>query len=117
MAKKPSLTKAERADPKRNKSLAIRNVLKKKPNAKAADVAAAVKKEYGHTVDPKRIYMVKTMTNMAADGRPRASVPTKSSKTLSSAALWVDAIKMARQLLKVTGSLPNAVAILKAVDG
>lgn len=116
MAKKP-LSKADRADPKKNKSLAIRNVLKKKPNAKATDVAAAVKKEYGHTVDPNRIYMVKTMTNMAADGRPRANVPTKNSKTLSTAALWVDAIKMARQLLKVTGSLPNAIAILKAVDG
>ena len=117
MAKKPALSKSERADPKKNKSLAIRNVLKKKPNAKATEVAAAVKKEYGHTVDPNRIYMVKTMSNMVADGRPRSTVPTKSSKTLSSAALWVDAIKMARQLLKVTGSLPNAIAILKAVDG
>jgi hypothetical protein len=116
MAKKPALSKSERADPKKNKSLAIRNVLKKRPNAKAAEVAAAVKKEYGHTVDPNRIYMVKTMTNMVADGRPRSTVPTKNGATLSSAALWVDAIKMARQLLKVTGSVPNAVAILKAVD-
>ena len=117
MAKKPVLSQSDRTNPKKNKSLAIRNVLKKKPNAKAAEVAAAVKKEYGHTVDPNRIYMVKTMSNMVADGRPRSTVPTKSSKTLSSAALWVDAIKMARQLLKVTGSLPNAIAILKAVDG
>jgi hypothetical protein len=29
----------------------------------------------------------------------------------------VEAIKTARQLLKATGSLPNAVALLKAVDG
>ena len=117
MAKKPALTESERADPKRNKSLAIRNVLKKKPNAKAAEVAAAVKKEYGHTVDPNRIYMVKTMSNMVADGRPRSTCADEEWQDLSSAALWVDAIKMARQLLKVTGSLPNAVAILKAVDG
>jgi len=116
MAKKPALSKSERADPKKNKSLAIRNVLKKKPNAKAAEVAAAVKKEYGHTVDPNRIYMVKTMTNMAADGRPRSSAGTRNGTSLSSAALWVDAIKTARQLLKATGSVPNAIAILKAVD-
>src|SRR3954470_17153575 len=101
MAKKP-LSKSERADPKKNKSLAIRIVLKKKPNAKAAEVAAAVKKEYGHTVDPNRIYMVKTKANMASDGRPRST--GKNGTTLSSAALWVDAIKTARNLLKVTGS-------------
>jgi hypothetical protein len=113
MAKKP-LSQSERSDPKKNKSLAIRNVLRKKPNAKAAEVAAAVKKEYGHTVDPNRIYMVKTKANMASDGRPRSAA--KNSTTLSSAALWVDAIKTARQLLKATGSVPNAIAILKAVD-
>jgi hypothetical protein len=33
-----------------------------------------------------------------------------------SAALWIDAIKTARQLLKATGSVPNAIAILKALD-
>ena len=116
MAKKPPLSKSERSDPKKNKSLAIRNVLKKKPNAKAAEVAAAVKRDYGHTVAPNRIYMVKTKANMAADGRPRSSTAAKNG-TLTSAALWVDAIKTARQLLKSTGSVPNAIAILKAVDG
>jgi len=116
MAKKTTLSKSERSDPKKNKSLAIRNVLKKKPNAKAAEVAAAVKKEYGHTVDPNRIYMVKTKANMASDGRPRSSA-SKNGTSLTSAALWVDAIKTARQLLKSTGSVPNAIAILKAVDG
>src|SRR5258708_31818088 len=95
MAKKPALSKSERADPKKNKSLAIRNVLKKKPNAKAAEVAAAGKKEYGHTVDPNRIYMVKTMTNMAAGGRPRARLPSKGGATLSSAPLWGDTRKSA----------------------
>ena len=117
MAKKPALSKSERTDPKKNKSLAIRNVLKKKPNAKAAEVAAAVKKEYGHTVDPNRIYMVKTKANMASDGRSRSAAGAKNGPTLNSAALWVDAIKTARQLLKATGSVPNAIAILKAVDG
>jgi hypothetical protein len=116
MAKKPAMSKSERTDPKKNKSLAIRNVLKKKPNAKASEVAAAVKKEYGHTVDPNRIYMVKTKLNMASDGRPRSAAGVKNGATLSSAALWVDAIKTARQLLKVTGSVPNAIAILKAMD-
>jgi hypothetical protein len=117
MAKKPALSKSERTDPKKNKSLAIRNVLRKKPNAKASEVAAAVKKEYGHTVDPNRIYMVKTKVNMASDGRPRSAAGAKNSATLSSAALWVDAIKTARQLLRATGSVPNAIAILKAIDG
>src|ERR1700752_833878 len=42
MAKKPALTKSERTDPKKNKSLAIRLVLKGKPNAKASEVAANV---------------------------------------------------------------------------
>ena len=117
MAKKSVLSQSERSDPKKNKSLAIRNVLKKKPNAKAAEVAAAVKKEYGHTVDPNRIYMVKTKANMASDGRPRSSSTSKNGTSLTSAALWVDAIKTARQLLKSTGSVPNAIAILKAIDG
>ena len=36
MAKKPTSSNSDRADPKKNKSLAIRNVLKKMPAAKAA---------------------------------------------------------------------------------
>src|SRR3954449_8573429 len=116
MAKKPALSKSDRIDPKKNKSLAIRNVLKKKPNAKASEVAAAVKKEYGHEINPNQIYMIKTKVNMASDGRPRSSAAARNGSTLSSAALWVDAIKTARQLLKVTGSVPNAIAILKALD-
>jgi hypothetical protein len=35
----------------------------------------------------------------------------------SSAAEWVGAIKIARQLLKATGSVANATALLKAVEG
>jgi hypothetical protein len=116
MAKKPMQSNSDRSDPKKNKTLAIRNVLKKKPNAKAAEVVVAVKKEYGHTVNPNHVYMVKTKTNMATDGRPRSTGPSRNGTPMTSAAMWVDAIKTARQLLKATGSVPNAVAILKAID-
>ena len=113
MAKKAS---SDRSDPRNNKSLAIRNVLKRLPTAKARDVAGMVKKEYGHQVGPNMIYMVKTKMNMAMDGRPRRTGGTKSSP-MTSAALWVEAIKMARELLKATGSVANATALLKAVGG
>jgi len=115
-AKKVNAT-SDRSDPKKNKSLAIRNVLKKLPSAKASDVAAAVKKEFGHDVNQNMIYMVKTKTNMASDGRPRKTKGSKSSSPMTSAALWVEAIKTARHLLKATGSVANATALLKAVDG
>jgi hypothetical protein len=36
---------------------------------------------------------------------------------MNSAASWVDAIRLAKQLLRATGSVDNAKAILKAVDG
>ena len=113
MAKK---TPSDRSDPRNNKSLAIRNVLKRMPTAKAREVAGTVKKEYGHQVGPNMIYMVKTKMNMAMDGRPRRAGGAKSSP-MTSAALWVEAIKMARQLLKATGSVANATALLKAVEG
>ena len=116
MAKKPAQTKSDRADPKKNKSLAIRYILKKKPAAKAVDIVAAVKKEYGHSVNVNHVYMVKTKNNMAADGRPRMTKPTDNGTPMSTAALWVDAIKAARQLIKATGSVANATALLKAVD-
>ena len=116
MAKKSTSSKSDRSDPKKNKSLAIRNVLKKMPTAKAAEVVATVKKEYGHTVNANRVYMLKTKSNMASDGRPRKTKSTRNGTPMTSAALWVDAIKTARQLLKATGSVPNAVALLKALD-
>jgi hypothetical protein len=115
MAKKA--TSSGRSDPKTNKSLAIRMVLKRMPNAKAKEVAGQVKKEYGHHVGPNMIYMVKTKTNMAADGRPKRTKGTNPDTPMTSAALWVEAIKMARQLLKATGSVANATALLKAVEG
>lgn len=112
MAKTPS----DRSDPKKNKSLAIRNVLRKMPTAKASEVVAAVKKEYGHRVNTNRVYMVKTKTNMASDGRPKSAKTIRNSTPMTSPTLWVEAIKTARQLLKSTGSVPNAVALLKAID-
>jgi len=119
VAKKSAKSKSDRSDPKKNKSLAIRTVLRRMPAAKASDVVAEVKKEFGHNVKVNMVYMVKTKTNMAADGRPRKSSTNGSKKNgaPSSAAEWVDAIKIARQLLKATGNVANATALLKAVDG
>jgi len=115
MAKKVT-SRSDRSDPKKNKSLAIRHVLRKLPTAKASEVVVAVKKEYGHIVNPNRVYMVKAKTNMASDGRAKTTRTTKPSTPMTSAALWVEAIKTARRLLEVTGSVPNAVALLKAID-
>ncbi len=115
--KKPSNGKGDRSDPKNNKSLAIRTVLKKMPTAKAKEVAVAVKKEFGHTVGPDIIYMVKTKANMASDGRPKKAQSLGNGSPMTSAALWVDAIKTARRLLKQKGSVANATALMKAVEG
>ena len=63
--------------------------------------------------------MVKTKSNMAADGRvkpPRNGNKAKANSPLTTAALWVEAIKMARQLLTATGGLANATALLKALS-
>lgn len=115
MAAKKARPPSDRSDPKKNKSLAIRNMLKKMPTAKATEIVQAVKKEYGHTVNPNRVYMVKTKGNMAAT-RKRTKTPTSKGSPVG-AAKWVEAIKIARQLLDVTGSVDNATALLKAVDG
>jgi uncharacterized protein len=105
--------KSDRTDPKSNKSLAIRNMLKKMPNARASEIADAVKKEYGHTVGANIIYMVKTKMNIATDRR--ATGRAKKATPMTSAALWVDAIKNARALIDATGSVANATALLKAL--
>lgn len=116
MAKKKAASrKADRTDPKHNKSLAVRNVLKKMPSAKASEVVDAVKKDYGHKVSPNMVYMVKTKSNMATDGRPKKA-KGESDNPMNSAASWVEAIKSARHLLEITGSVPNATALLKAID-
>lgn len=114
--KKASFSKTDRSDPKKNKSLAIRNTIARLPaSAKANEVVEAVKKEYGHAISPNMVYMVKTKTNMAADGRPKKAKGEKAS-TLTSATQWVEAIRAARQLLRLTGSAANASALIKAID-
>jgi hypothetical protein len=115
MAKKKPAKNSERSNPRSNKSLAIRNILAKLPSANASEVAEAVKTEYGHDVGKNMIYMVKTKSNMAADGRAKLARSNKSESPLTSAALWVEAIKTAKQLLTATGGLANATALLKAL--
>jgi hypothetical protein len=105
--------KSDRSDPKHNKSLAIRMVLKKLPHATTSEVAEAVKKEYGHSVGANIIYMVKTKLNMSAGKKGKGKGSTKSPMT--SAALWVDAIRSARRLIQATGSVKNATALLQAL--
>lgn len=116
MTKKPAAPQnSDRSNPRNNKSLAIRMVLKKMPSAKAANVIAAVKKEYGLDVGMNLVYMVKTKGNMATAQAATKSKTPAAKTPLTTAALWVDAIRMARQLLKSTGSLQNATALLKAL--
>lgn len=118
MAKKRSSKNPDRSDPKKNKSLAIRTALKEMPGAKAAEIADSVKSQFGHDVSKNMIYMIKTKLNMAGDGRPKKSSTSKkdaSGSPLTTAAMWVDAIKLAKQLLAATGSLANATALLKAL--
>jgi len=116
MVKKSDST-SDRSDPRKNKSLAIRTVLRKLPAAKASEVVAQVKKEFGHDVKQNMVYMVKTKVNMGGRRRRRNRADGTGGATLSSAAQWVGAIRLARQLLKETGSVANATALLKAVDG
>lgn len=115
MAKKKSSQNSDRSNPENNKSLAIRRVLKKMPHAKAADVIAAVKNDYGLDVGMNLVYMVKTKGNISTASRADKSTTPAKKNRLTTATLWVDAIRMARQLLKATGSLENATALLKAL--
>jgi hypothetical protein len=108
--------KVDRTDPRKNKSLAIRMALKKMPGAKAKDITEAVQKEFGHKVGQNMVYMVKTKSNMASDGRPKRSKSAPRDNPMTTAAAWIDAIKIGRQLLKATGSIANATALLKALD-
>ena len=108
--------KVDRTDPRKNKSLAIRMVLKKMPGAKAREISEAVQKEFGHKVGQNMIYMVKTKSNMASDGRPKRLRSAPRDNPMTTAAAWIDAIKIGRQLLKATGSIANATALLKALD-
>ena len=114
--KKSTVSSADRKDPTKNKSLAVRNVVAKMPNAKAAVVAESVKKEYGHEVATSQVYMIKTKMNMAKDGRAKPARGAAVTPMNNSSALWIDAIKTARKLLKATGSVANAKALLEAVE-
>jgi hypothetical protein len=117
VAKKPKTFSGDRTDPKQNKSLAIRTVLKGMSNSKASEVAAEVKKQFGHSVSVNQIYMIKTKQSMRKRGRPgRKAGTVPSQRTLTSASSWVDAIKLAKQLLSATGSVDNSVALLKAIE-
>jgi len=114
MAKKQ---KADRQDPHSNKSLAIRLTLEKMPAAKASEVAAAVLTNYGHKVKPTLIYLVKSKANLRSDRRSRKSGQRGVKAPMNSAATWTAAIRSAQHLLKATGSVANATAVLRAVDG
>lgn len=117
MAKKAASESSDRADPRKNKSLAIRNVLKKMPTAKASEVVEAVHKEYGQQVAQNMVYMVKTKGTMRSNRRTSNGKSGRKNSPMNTAARWVEAIKIARHLLKVTGSAENATALLNAVEG
>jgi hypothetical protein len=116
MAKKARMGKVDRSDPRKNKSLAIRMVLKKSPSAKAKEVVESVQKEFGHKVSQNMVYMVKTKSNMASDGRPRRLKSAPRDNPMTTAAAWIEAIKIGGELLKATGNVANATALLKALD-
>ncbi len=116
MAKSARNGKVDRSDPRKNKSLAVRMVLNKMPGAKAREVAEAVHKEYGHKISQNMVYMVKTKSNMASDGRPKRTRTSPRDTPMTTAAAWIDAIKIGRDLLRATGSVANATALLKALD-
>jgi hypothetical protein len=60
--------------------------------------------------------MIKTKANMAKRPKSvrRVAAADRSGK-LNSPALWVDAIKTAKQLLSATGSVDNAISLLRAI--
>ena len=101
-------------DPTTNKNSAIRRVIKRDPSAKVGDVVTAVKDEFGHKVSPDRILMEKTKNNMVT-AREQTKTNWKTGHPVG-AAQWIEAIKIAQQLLSVTGSVDNAMALLNALD-
>ena len=123
MAKKAAAN-SDRKDPHKNKSLATRNVIGRMPSAKFPEVAKAVKEEYGHEIPNSLFYALKTKGTMKANRKAKkkaaaasgVKAPKAAASPISSAAQWVTAIKLARQVLKATGSVENAVALLKAIE-
>lgn len=59
-----------------------------------------------------RNYLVKSKSNVNKAGQMTGAAPT-----IGSVAEWVESIKRARRQILSSGSVVNAVAILKAVDG
>lgn len=114
MSKKASANGRDRNDPKANKSLAIRNVLKDLPTAKASDVAATVKHKYGHEVSVNMIYMIKTKANLKK-GKKASGKTGKLNTAMNTPAAWVESIKAARELIRSTGSVANAKALIDAL--
>jgi S-adenosylmethionine synthetase len=120
MAKKAA--KGDRSDPKQNKSLAIRQVLQKMPSASAKEIVEAVKAEFGHKVSTPMVYMIKTKANIKKGRKGKRGRGGKSNgvgkpSPMNSAATWVNAINIGKQLLNATGSVENATALLKAIAG
>ncbi|MFT3920962.1 MAG: hypothetical protein QM778_00350 [Myxococcales bacterium] len=120
MAKKAVAFSGDRTDPKQNKSLAIRMVVKALPKAAGKEIVDEVKKQFGHSVSIHQIYMVKSKTNVKRGRRKATAAATAAGKPAPSnsaaPASWVDAIKHARQLLASAGSYETATAILKAIQ-
>jgi len=127
MAKKAA-TPGDRQDPHKNISLAIRNVLRDMPEAKASQVVEEVKRQYGHSISTNRVYMIKTKQNMGGSGRKKwrggkaktakvagAAANGNAGTALSSTSQWVEAIKQAKKLLHAAGSVANAKALVDAV--
>lgn len=116
--------KADRNDPKSNKSLAIRMVLDRLPDASAATIAGEVQKEYGHKVAPTLIYLVKSK---AKGGGSKGNGPPKKARGQKAAAAstpsplqgstnYGSMIRLARQLTAAAGGYESASDVLKAVN-
>jgi hypothetical protein len=114
MAKKASANGRDRNDPRANKSLAIRNVLKDLPTAKASDVAATVKSKYGHEVSVNMIYMIKTKLGVKK-AHKAAGRKGKVNTAMNTPTAWTEAIKAGRDLIRSTGSVANAKALIDAL--
>jgi len=115
MAKKAA--QGDRTDPKQNKSLAIRNILEKMPTATATEIVKAVKAEYGVSVTGTLVYLVKSKANIKTTRQSQKPGQRGVKAPMNSAATWTAAIRSAQHLLKTTGSVENAIAVLRAVGG
>ena len=109
---------SKRLDPFSNKSLAVRMVVGKMPKAKASEVAQAVKDEYGHDVTDIAVYGIRNKLKQQSNGHVVEPQPTTASRSSANEPYAsLEAIRTARQLLKVTGGLENATALLQAIQG